>query len=119
MKSFKQDNLEIETREENGTMFLLWNGTSTTRDPASSLGTYLYEILEQPVSHEKFVFNLSKLQFMNSSAIAVLMHFIEKLKGQSTQCEIVFSKEKDWQDVLFRTMKVIASRMNNVTVSKL
>lgn len=118
MDNLKYDNLEIITKEEPGTIKLLWQGSSDSRNPATVLGTYLDKILATGKKYNTCAFDFSGLDFMNSSTIATILHTIKKMKNHPAKFQLIFSKTKEWQEISFRTMRIVTSRMGNITVHR-
>ena len=118
MKNLIDDKLTIALEPQGDEIRVCWRGVSDSRQPARVLEPYLVNLMHELGKYHKCVFDFTELEFMNSSTVGPLLHFINRVKGTSVNLVLCYSEQKEWQDVSFRAMRVLTNRMGNVSVEK-
>ncbi len=115
MDSFENGNLKIKISESRGTSVMSWMGQSEARDPAAILNPYLNQFLEK-FQGKELTLEYRSLEYMNSSTVAPIIHFINKLNKKGIKTEVLYNANLKWQEVSFKALKTLSQTMPNITV---
>jgi anti-anti-sigma factor len=116
MENLNKDNLNISIEMYNNVLKLYWKGVSDSRNPSLFLEPFFTELLNEVSDYKKCVFDFTDLDFMNSSTIGPLLQFIKCVRDLPLNLVLCYSQKKEWQEMSFRSMRIITNRMENVTV---
>src|SRR5437764_1159979 len=93
---FDSDGLTIHREDEASHVTLRWLGECSTRDPGTKLTPFLSKLV--PTLQDRSVtIDFSKLEYMNSAAVAPIMMFVKALDAHGLSIELRYSTTLGWQ----------------------
>ncbi len=115
MNNLKSGSLEIEVKESNGKVSVLWKGVSDERDPSSFLNPFLDRVTRVAKGAECDV-AFEKLEYMNSSTVQPIVQFIKKLNENEIKTLITYDAGSDWQPASFKALVSLSKMMPYISV---
>jgi ABC-type transporter Mla MlaB component len=95
---------------------LIWIGTSDWRDPAPHLNPFLSQAVQLLVGKTIEV-DLTKLVYINSATIPVIMSFIRELEINCISTTIFYSENNSFQNTTFSTFQMLSKILTYVKIS--
>jgi anti-anti-sigma regulatory factor len=115
LKTFNHEELIIDVMELEGVITVVWRGVSDSRNPGEQLQPYLTQLTDQ-LRGRKVTIDFRRFEFMNSSTVAPIIHFVKQLHENNIPATILYDPSIFWQRVNFLCMKTIAQTLNNIQV---
>lgn len=117
METLALGNFEIRALTTPETLRLEWSGEADDREPSKTVRPYLDQAAsEASASGQKLVVDLTRLQFMNSASIGLVMSFVKSLQDSSAHVDLLYDTKIAWQILSCRCSKTIFGRAANVRV---
>ena len=90
-----------------GVIRLDWRGRSDARFPGEMLNPYLSQVLAQAHSSAAAVeMHFEALEFLNSSTISVVMHFLNSAREAHVPLSFTYQPKVHWQKLSFEALRV-------------
>jgi hypothetical protein len=99
--------------DENKTM-ISFVGRSDDRNPAKFLNPFFDELVNELDGELDVEFR--ELEFMNSSTVPPLLHFIKNLDKKGIQSCFYYSKDSRWQTASFKALKTISEALKSIRI---
>lgn len=115
MQDFEHGALKITIGESSGTARLAWSGKSEDREPGALLTPYLQDAVRE-FQGKTFEVDFTKLEYMNSSTVPPIIHFIKDLESSGSKTTIFYDKDSKWQAASFKALETISTTMKHITV---
>jgi len=117
---YRRESLSLRLVEEDDVLRLIWAGISAEKDPEEFLEPIIQDFLEKGRnSKRQMEMDFTALEFMNSltlKPIIRLLYAIKKDKDKlGLRIRIKYSKSVLWQEVNFRSLKVMRTPENRIT----
>lgn len=100
MESWSSENLTIDMLDdaELPGLRLRWRGRCTERFPQRTVAPYLRRALVDCESrHLTLGIDFRSLEFLNSSTISTLVHFLREAEGKAVRLVLFFDTARVWQ----------------------
>lgn len=106
--------LEIEKEK---LVRLVWSGKSMSKEPSEYLTPFFDDLLAAiQKSNLNLEFDFSHLDFINSSTIQPFINFLDKAQKNGIVLKIIYSIEKDWQELIFAAMRFFETQNSQITI---
>jgi len=116
-KSYSNDLLKLEVREDLDCIDIKWTGKSVTRKPAQFITPILVDVLKKSSDEDKrIVLDFTKLEYMNSSTITPIIKILERAKRGANRVTVLYEKAKKWQDLSFSALMIFQTKDNRVSI---
>jgi len=94
-----------------------WKGSITDRNPGSLMNPPLEEAFSLGEKGSKLIhIDMGFMEYMNSSAIAVIVRFIEKVKNSENRLLITYNKEIKWQQRGFTALEIFVTEDGRIRI---
>src|SRR5262249_25504672 len=94
---------------------MTWFGRSDSRTPETFLSPILKSVAFQ-LKGANLVVDLCELKFMNSATVSPFIEFLKELNKHQVTTRVVYDRNIEWQEINCRCMKIVASKLQSVTV---
>ncbi len=117
LKSYSNDLLKLEVREDLDCIDVKWTGKSVTRKPAQFITPILVDVLQKSSDEDKrIILDFTKLEYMNSSTITPIIKILERAKRGPNRVTVLYEKAKKWQDLSFSALGIFQTKDNRVSI---
>ena len=119
-KTFTNNLLTLELRENNNSITIRWTGKSVDREPSNFITPILVDAIRKSSDHDKRVtLDFRELAYMNSSTITPIIKTLERAKRGKTRVTITYLKSLKWQDVIFSALEIFRTKDGRVEIKGL
>ena len=108
--TFNKSSLEIEMRECNDSVYLMWIGKSVERIPGEFINPIFFRALDISGEKNKIIMDFQNVDYMNSSTISHISKILEYIKNSSKSMSIIYRKTRKWQELCFSALQIYASK---------
>ncbi|MGD8227892.1 MAG: hypothetical protein PVI20_08940 [Desulfobacteraceae bacterium] len=116
-KTFTNNLLILELRENNNSINIRWTGKSVDREPAKFITPILVDAIRKSSDHDKRVkLDFRELTYMNSSTITPIVKTLERAKRGKTKVTVTYLKSLKWQDVIFSALEIFRTKDGRVEI---
>lgn len=115
MNDLNLGSLNIIMKKDTNKATMAWTGLSVEREPALFLNPYLDKVAEELKGGEIIV-EFQSLEYMTSSTVPPIIHFIKKLDINGIKTIINYDKSSKWQTASFKALETISLTMHNIKV---
>jgi len=116
--TYHHGGLKISILALHSSITVIWEGTADARDPEQSFAPFLRQAMRRPTDAPKrAAIDFRKLAFLNSAAVSPIFQMVKELESSGVTTTLHYDEGVPWQRVNATCMRVIVSRMKNVTVS--
>lgn len=115
MENFDHGSLKITIVQNGECVTLTWSGKSEDREPGALLNPYLQESVSA-FKGKEFQVDFKPLEYMNSSTVPPIIHFIKDLETSGNKTTIFYDKDSKWQAASFKALETISTTMKNISV---
>lgn len=93
-----------------GPIRVFWRGKSNERDPAKALAPFFATLLDAGLQRRAQIeFHFGAIEYVNSSTLSALVHFIEQCAQAGVKLVVVYDNERKWQRLTFDALRVLAN----------
>ena len=111
------EKLRLDVSESENEIRVNWSGQASGGGATAFLTPILSELLEKSKDGSKcIVFDFSKLEFMNSSAITPLIKILERAKRGKNRIKIFFNSHLKWQELSFSALEIFKTEDDRITI---
>ena len=119
-KTFTNNLLTLELRENNNSITIRWTGKSVDREPSNFITPILVDAIRKSSDHDKRVtLDFRQLAYMNSSTITPIIKTLERAKRGKTRVTVTYLKSLKWQDVIFSALEIFRTEDGRVEIKGL
>jgi len=119
-KTFTNNLLTLELRENNNSITIRWTGKSVDREPSNFITPILVDAIRKSSDHDKRVtLDFRELAYMNSSTITPIIKTLERAKRGKTRVTVTYLKSLKWQDVIFSALEIFRTKDGRVEIKGL
>jgi len=119
-KTFTNNLLTLELRENNNSITIRWTGKSVDREPSNFITPILVDVIRKSSDHDKRVtLDFRELAYMNSSTITPIIKTLERAKRGKTRVTVTYLKSLKWQDVIFSALEIFRTKDGRVEIKGL
>ena len=119
-KTFTNNLLTLEVRENNNSIHIRWTGKSVEREPSNFITPILVDAIRKSSDHDKRVtLDFRELAYMNSSTITPIIKTLERAKRGKTRVTVTYLKSLKWQDVIFSALEIFRTEDGRVEIKGL
>lgn len=116
-KSFINNLLTIQVKENKNSINIKWTGKSVDREPSNFIMPILVDAIRKSSDHDKkIILDFRKLTYMNSSTITPIIKTLERAKRGKTQVRVIYLKSLKWQDVIFSALEIFRTKDRRVEI---
>jgi len=116
-KTFTNNLLTLEVRENNNAISIRWTGKSVDREPANFITPVLVDAIRKSSDDDKRVtLDFRELAYMNSSTITPIIKTLERAKRGKTRVTVTYLKSLKWQDVIFSALEIFRTKDGRVEI---
>ena len=116
-KTFTNNLLTLELRENNNSITIRWTGKSVDREPSNFITPILVDAIRKSSDHDKRVtLDFRELAYMNSSTITPIIKTLERAKRGKTRVTVTYLKSLKWQDVIFSALEIFRTKDGRVDI---
>ena len=116
-KTFTNNLLTLELRENNNSINIRWTGKSVERNPGIFINPILVELANRSnESNKRIVMDFRKIDFMNSSTITPLIKILERANKGKMNITVQYRKSLKWQDLSFSALKIFQTKDKRVEI---
>ena len=116
MNSYTSPSLTISVERNGNRAVMEWIGQSADRSPSQCLTPYLSGIADELMGYDLTV-SFNKLEYMNSSTVQPIVHFMKKLDENNISTQIAYNASLSWQRASFKALENLAVMMKHISVS--
>lgn len=117
IKTYKDDKLVIQVEDLAHTIIITWLGECSAKNPVSFLGAILEEQYKISCSKsKKLIFDFTKTQYMNSSAIIPIIKFLKMIGEKGGVIQVKYNRFERWQSVLIGELKMFETEDGRIQI---
>jgi hypothetical protein len=117
-KTFTNNLLTLEVRENNNAINIRWTGKSVDREPTNFITPILVDAIRKSSDHDKRVtLDFRELAYMNSSTITPIIKMLERAKRGKTRVTVTYLESLKWQDVIFSALEIFRTKDGRVEIN--
>ena len=111
---FQTDSLTVESRNQQGQLFVLWRGRSDGRDPSRALEPVLEAVGADLRGAKSVEFDFRSMEYMNSSTIRPILQMVQRASTSVDHVRVVYDGSKNWQRLSFLAIGAVLATLGNV-----
>lgn len=112
---YSENALTIEIVDTPGEVHVIWRGGSMDREPGRFILPILHRAIEKGGRGERrIVMDFRGMDYMNSSSFTPLVKILAEAGSNSHRVLVVFDRQKKWQELNFRALKVFETKDGRV-----
>ncbi|MCP4347744.1 MAG: hypothetical protein GY795_19755 [Desulfobacterales bacterium] len=115
MENYTYGPLEIVLEQKENETEMSWRGQSIQSNPGVTLRPYLFSLIDDLIGNNLTI-EFSTLEYMNSSTVPPIVHFMKELNSNGIRTTITYDEEIKWQKASFKALEVLSEALDNVTV---
>lgn len=107
--------IKVELEKDNNLVRVLWSGVSDDVSPGKIITPFLSSIADT-IGTNKLSIELYDLEFINSSTVPPIVHFIKYCSQKKIEIIIIYSNSKEWQKMSFKSFETFALVYKNLAI---
>ena len=117
IKTYSNNLLKIEIKEDKDTLVARWTGKSTDREPGKFITPILMDTIKEASDKNlRVIMDFRELAYMNSSTITPLIKILERAKRGNTQISVLYNKALHWQSLSFSALEIFMTKDQRVEI---
>jgi hypothetical protein len=117
VKTYSNNLLKIEIKEDEKSLIAKWTGKSTDREPGKFITPILMDTIKEASDKKlRVVMDFRELSYMNSSTITPLIKILERAKRGDTHISVLYNKALHWQNLSFSALEIFTTEDQRVEI---
>lgn len=109
MENLTAGALTIEAADAGDSLRMRWKGRCTDRNPAKVLSSFFTGTLTAAAARGVPIeMNFEELEYLNSSAITVMIHFLREAHRQGIRLILIFNPALRWQKLTADAVRALS-----------
>lgn len=116
-KSFVNEQLRLESAEDEKTIVVRFLGKSFLRNPNEFILPILLDTINEAHNRKKrIIIDFTDLVYMNSSTLTPIIKILEKVRIGDGEITVTYKKSLKWQDISFSALFIFQTKDGRIEI---